>query len=167
MHWAPRHLPAACPHDQPGPLSLLGAAAPFDGLSPQLSPLLWPDRRSCSPVLLAPVCSFLLLQGSRSGQPTAAQAGCPTVKATAARRGRLLSHSRAMAAVRAKPGYGGAVEVEARGGGASTSGSSAGGGAPLGTTRNRTDLFLKYRRQARGSTRPLTPPGAIAPGVER
>ncbi len=59
-----------------------------------------------------------------------------------------------MAALRAKNGgYGSAVEVEARGGGgASTSG---GGGAPLGTTRNRTDLFLKYRRQARGGSRPL------------
>lgn len=61
-------------------------------------------------------------------------------------------------ALRAKPGgYGGVVEVEARGGTASTSGA-----APLGTTRNRTELFLKYRRQARGSSRPLTPPGAGA-----
>jgi hypothetical protein len=62
-----------------------------------------------------------------------------------------------MAAVRGKPSYGGAVEVDARGGGPSTSGS----GAPLGTTRNRTELFLKYRRQARGSSRPLTPPGGL------
>ncbi|KAI7845731.1 hypothetical protein COHA_000647 [Chlorella ohadii] len=62
-------------------------------------------------------------------------------------------------ALRAKPGgYGGVVEVEARGGTASTSGAAA----PLGTTRNRTELFLKYRRQARGSSRPLTPPGAGA-----
>lgn len=68
-----------------------------------------------------------------------------------------------MAALRAKAGYGGAVEVDARGGGPSTSGS----GAPLGTTRNRTELFLKYRRQARGSSRPLAPAGAGAPGLER
>lgn len=69
-----------------------------------------------------------------------------------------------MAALRAKVGYGGAVEVDARGGGAST---SSGGGAPLGTTRNRTELFLKYRRQARGSSRPLAPAGTGAPGLER
>ncbi|KAL4422633.1 hypothetical protein ABPG75_008830 [Micractinium tetrahymenae] len=69
-----------------------------------------------------------------------------------------------MAALRAKTGYGGLVEVDARGGGPSTSG--GGSGAPLGTTRNRTDLFLKYRRQARGSSRPLAPPGSGAPGME-
>ncbi len=61
-------------------------------------------------------------------------------------------------AQRPKP-YGGVVELEARGGAA---GGSSGGAAPLGTTRNRTELFLKYRRQARGSSRPLTPPGAAA-----
>lgn len=60
-------------------------------------------------------------------------------------------------AQRQKPGgYGGVVEVDARGGGAS----SASGAAPLGTTRNRTELFLKYRRQARGGSRPLTLPGS-------
>lgn len=65
-----------------------------------------------------------------------------------------------MAALRGKPGgYGSAVEVEARGGGGT---SSSGGGAPLGTTRNRTDLFLKYRRQARGGSRPLAPTADIA-----
>lgn len=62
-----------------------------------------------------------------------------------------------MAALRGKPAYGSAVEVDARGGGASTSGS--GGNGPLGTSRNRTDLFLKYRRQARGGSRPLAAPG--------
>ena len=64
-----------------------------------------------------------------------------------------------MASLRGKGGYGGAVEVDARSGGPSTSAPSS---APLGATRNRTDLFLKYRRQARGSSWPLTPPGAQA-----
>ncbi len=45
----------------------------------------------------------------------------------------------------------------ARGGVASTSGVAP----SLGTTRNRTELFLKYRRQARAADRPLNgAPGA-------
>ena len=47
----------------------------------------------------------------------------------------------------------------ARGGVASTSGLPP----SLGTTRNRTELFLKYRRQARAAERPFNPselPGA-------
>ena len=62
---------------------------------------------------------------------------------------------------------GNAVELEAagRGGaGASTSGAAT---AYIGTTRNRTDLFLKYRRAARGSSKPLVadaggPHGCVA-----
>lgn len=69
-----------------------------------------------------------------------------------------------MSSQRAKANYGGMVELEARGGAAGPSG-AGGSGAPLGTTRNRTELFLKYRRQARGTSRPLTPPGGA--GAER
>lgn len=49
----------------------------------------------------------------------------------------------------------------ARGGIASTSSA----GPSLGTTRNRTELFLKYRRQARAADRPFNsgaPPGSSA-----
>jgi hypothetical protein len=34
------------------------------------------------------------------------------------------------------------------------------GGTTIGATRNRTELFLKYRNQARGATRPIGLPGS-------
>jgi hypothetical protein len=37
---------------------------------------------------------------------------------------------------------------------------------PVGTTRNRTDLFLKYRNQARGTTRALGTPGSDRCGCQ-
>jgi hypothetical protein len=49
----------------------------------------------------------------------------------------------------------GGGDTEARGGPASTS------GATMGTTRNRTELFFKYRRQAHGLMADL----AAAPGT--
>jgi hypothetical protein len=61
-------------------------------------------------------------------------------------------------AARGKLSFGSPAELEGRGG---PSGSSMG---TIGTTRNRTDLFLKYRRQARGSSKPLAPPGGATNG---
>lgn len=55
-------------------------------------------------------------------------------------------------------GFGGAAEADGR------AAPSTSGMGTIGTTRNRTDLFLKYRRQARGGSKPLAPPGTVDTG---
>lgn len=64
-----------------------------------------------------------------------------------------------MSAARGKLSFGGAQDMDAR---SAPSGSS--GVGTIGTTRNRTDLFLKYRHQARGSSKPLAAAAGTAQG---
>ncbi|GAB4819932.1 hypothetical protein N2152v2_006978 [Parachlorella kessleri] len=65
-------------------------------------------------------------------------------------------------AARGKLGFVGTTDGDIRGG----LPSSSSGMGTIGTTRNRTDVFLKYRRQARGSSKPLVAAPGTANGHE-